>query len=433
VRKLWLMMTLLCALLPARPAVAEPPPEAVATVRLARAQETRAFTERSLQYLAGAPDCPRAVFVSYATSSEAPQITSQWYDVSQIRADLALAPPGDPLARCWAFRGFTFVDRLWDRATPSGGFFARADLAGEDVLRPDKFVDDNSLAGLAWMEAALSSADRLERQLMLGRAQATADFLMSGGVWDDTFGGGFWWNTTKGAAPEGKPAQTNGLAAEFFLQLYGLTGEPVYREWAEKTLAWLDTRLYDLHGGLYRWNVHYADLQRQQGEVVSDRFFNYDQGVLIEANLLAYQQLGEDQRYYQRAWSLGRRIDPVFWDQQRGGYNLEAGIPQVVTVYSAWLSQSFLMLYAVDRDPYWLERASANVDALNATLWDPANGGYYHRHYVCRDPGPPGCAGGASWSFDPAKHTVDQAWMQRVQALLATSLVKPDGKGASGQ
>jgi len=274
------------------------------------------------------------------------------------------------------------------------------------------------------MEAAQRAPDALERELMLGRARATADFLMQGGVWDDTFGGGFWWNTRHGDSEEGKPAQTNGLATEFFLQLYGLTGEPGYREWAEKTLAWLDRELFDPNGQLYRWSAHFGDLKQRKGEVVSDRFFSYDQGILIEANLLAYRYLGGDPRYLERARLLGRRIDPVFWDAEHGGYDLEAGLPQVYAVYSAWLSPSLLMLQREDPDPYWLERASANVDALNATLWDPGSGGYFQRHYVCRDAKAPGCGSGAHWVVDPEKTTVAQAWMQRSQALLASTLAQ---------
>jgi hypothetical protein len=410
----------------AAPAAAQPPPpEAVAGVRLARARETRSFTERALQHLSGGLDCPRAVFVSYRLADTVPEWVDQWYQVSQIWADLALASPNAPLTRCWANRAFTYLDRLWDRESPVGGFYPRADPEGEQVARPDKYADDNSLAGLAWMEAARRAPDPLERELMLGRARATATYLTESGLWDETFGGGFWWNNRRGDSIEGKPAQTNALAAEFFLQLYAMTAEPGYRAWAERTLAWLDAKLWDPGAQLYRWSVAFADLKQRQGEVVANRYFNYDQGIMIEAHLLAYAGLGNDPRHLERAQTIGRRLDPVFWDAQRGGYNLEAGIPQVFAVYSAWLTPSLLQLYQQDHDPYWLERASANIDALNASLWDAGNGGYYARHYVCRDPSPPGCGGSAAWAQDPAKHTVAQAWMQRAQALLAAALLGP--------
>ena len=218
-------------------------------------------------------------------------------------------------------------------------------------------------------------------------------------------------------------AQTNALAAEFFLSLYGFTGEPAYREWAVKTLGWLEAKLYDPQAQLYRWSVHFQDLEKRQGEVVANRFFNYDQGIMIEAYVLADRTLGGDPRHLERARSVARRLDPVFWGKEHGGYNLEAGVPQVFGVYSAWVSQSLMMLYDRDPDPAWLERATANLDALNVTLWDPGLGGYFHRHYACGNRTAPGCEGGAAWAVDPRKHTVDQAWMQRAQALLASTLM----------
>jgi Glycosyl hydrolase family 76 len=424
-RRAWLLVMLTgLALLQVGPAAIaqEPPGEVIAAVHLARAHETRAYTERALQHLSGGPDCLQAVFVSYARSDREPTVSDEWYDVSQIWADLALAQPDEPLTRCWAHRGFVFLDRLWDRTNATGGFFARADLEGEAISGDQKWADDNSLAGIVWLDAARRAPAGLERELLLGRARATARFLMFGGLWDDTFGGGFWWNSAKGTTIEGKPAQTNGLAAEFFLQLYAMTGEVAYRGWANQTLAWLDTTLYDPAAQLYRWSVHFTDLEQRRGEAVSEWFFNYDQGILSEANLLAYRLLGGDRGYYERAWSLARRLDPVFWNQVAGGYNLQAGVEAVYPVYSAWLSQSLLAWYDQDHDPYWLERAAANVDALNRAAWDPAHGGYFHAYYACGAPTAPGCESGAKWVADTSeKHTVDQAWMQRVQALLAAT------------
>src|SRR5207253_3173875 len=64
-------------------------------------------------------------------------------------------------------------------------------------------------------------------------AQREADFLLleSTGLWDTTFGGGFWWNTGRGDSVEGKPAQTNALAALFFARLSAATNDAPYREW----------------------------------------------------------------------------------------------------------------------------------------------------------------------------------------------------------
>ena len=396
-------------------------PSAAATLRV-QAMATRAFTERRFQFPGPGTECQVASFVSYAHSEDYPQMADEWYNASQIWADLALGAADEPRASCWAYRGITFLDRLWDSAAPIGGFWPRSDLAGEQVVRVDKYADDNSLTGSVWVEAAARAATPRERELMLWRARQTADFLIRGGLWDDTFGGGFWWNSRRGAMEEGKPAQTSGLAAEFFLRLYYATGDPYYRDWAIRTLDWLDRKLYSPEARLYRWTVHHIPKTDHQGEVLADRYFSYDQSILIEANLLAYWLLGGEPRYLERAMTLGRQLDPLFWDKQRGGYNLELGVPQVYTVYSAWIVPGLLALYEETGDASWLKRATANVEAINATMWDGRKGGYFQRHYACRNPAAPGCEGGAAWAVGPEKSVVDQAWMQRAQALLARAI-----------
>jgi hypothetical protein len=54
-----------------------------------------------------------------------------------------------------------------------------------------------------------------------------------------------------------------------------------------------------------------------------------------------------------------------------------------------------------------LNRAQANIDVLNTQLRDPVDGGYFS---MCN-------ADGSQRST--LKQTVDQAWMQRTQALLS--------------
>ena len=91
-------------------------------------------------------------------------------------------------------------------------------------------------------------------------AQREADFLQGSGLWDTTFGGGFWWNTGRGDSEEGKPAQTNALASLFFARLYEATGDAGYRDWALRSLLWLDTILYEPSRNLYRWSVAFQNI-----------------------------------------------------------------------------------------------------------------------------------------------------------------------------
>src|SRR5437763_1350934 len=117
----------------------------------------------------------------------------------------------------------------------------------------------------------------------LSRAIAVGEYLTRGPLWDDVFDGGFWWNSRRGDSVEGKPAQSNALAALLFLRLHALTGAQHWRSWAARTLAWLDAALWDAAADLTWYSVRYADPARRRGRALERRYFNYDQAILVEA------------------------------------------------------------------------------------------------------------------------------------------------------
>src|SRR5688500_5796067 len=143
-----------------------------------------------------------------------------------------------------------------------------------------------------------------KRQQYLHAARRQADFLIKSGLWDETFGGGFWWNTTRGSTLEGKPPQTNALAALFFGRLYQATDDPEYRSWMQRTLLWLDTILFDPSARLYRWSARYQDLVAKSGATVGRELINYDQSIAIEAQLVAAEIDGDPSRL-PRALAVG--------------------------------------------------------------------------------------------------------------------------------
>ena len=399
--------------------------------------------------LGDATSCAAARFLSYRRSDAEPDLADEWYVASQLWADTALLPraptvpplsavpiPGPVLAiplaldrslmaaarnvpetACQVGKSFLFLDRLWDDRT--GGYYPRANLTATEVDRGARYADDNSLTGLALLATAEAAPNPALRERYLRAALRTADFLLQSGLWDDTFGGGFWWNTNQGDTAEGKPAQSNALAAQFFARLYQATGAETYRGWALRTLDWLDRTLYEPTWQLYRWSVHYADPARRTGSpVVSDRYFNYDQSIAIEAQLLAATLTGNRQPL-ERARAIGRAVPPTFWNQALGGYNLEAGIDQVYTSYAAWTSLGHLALYAWDGDSRWWEWARVNAEAITAVMREP-DGGYAYRYYRCVDTTAPGCESPAVASVvDPTRDTAAQAWMQQLQTALA--------------
>jgi Fe-S cluster biogenesis protein NfuA len=400
-----------------------------AAARLRHAERTQASTRARLRVLGDADTCAQARYVAYRRSHAEPTIVDQWYLASQLWADAVLlaapdprrsdASAGGPADRCHLDKGFIFLDRLWDVET--GGYYPRSDLTGTAVERGVRFTDDNSLAGLALLDAAGSVNSVPARQRYLHAARREAEFLMTSGLWDETFGGGFWWNTHHGDTGEGKPTQSNALAALFFARLYRETGVEAYRAWSLRTIDWADAVLYDPVRQLYRWSVSYADPAARTGAIVHERYFNYDQGIAIEAQLEA-ARLDAAPGRRGRARDVGEAVHAAFWGQERGGYNLEAGIEQVYTAYAAWTSRGHLALYRSEGDPRWLDLARRNADALADALHE-GDGSYAYRHYRCVDVFAPGCESGLVRSV--VDHTLDtsaQAWPQHLQALLGTVL-----------
>jgi hypothetical protein len=397
-------------------------------------------TRAQLGVLGDAFSCPDARFVSFRRSNAEPETVDQWYVASQLWSDALLLNVGQRAelsttidwtpqdTRCYLDKGFIFLDRLWDYS--SAGYFPRSNPVGTMVDSGPRYADDNLIAGLALLETAVTTADPDTQERYIHAARREADFLLteSSGLWDTTFGGGFWWNTGRGDSEEGKPAQTNALASLFFARLYTATGDATYRDWALRSLLWLDTILYDPGRHLYRWSVSFQDLKQRTGAVISQRYFDYDQGIAVQAQLAA-MNLDADSNRLSRARDVARAVQSAFWSADLGGYNLEAGVDQVYTSYGAWTSLGDLALYDVDADPAWLDLARANLQALQTKLAEP-DGGFAYRAYRCVDRVAKGCESGTvTQVVDHLRDTSAQAWVQHLDEALAQRMLAAAAPG----
>lgn len=426
-----------------RPANARQTDMSPAATHLSAALATQSAARTTLGVLGDAFTCVDARLVSYRRSTREREITDQWYVASQLWADATLVSTADALrlantdgvaavspqqldaqsSQCYVDKGFLFLDRLWDYT--SAGYYPRSNPVGTTVdTTAARYGDDNSLGGLALLAAAQSTLDPGTRQRYIHAAQREADFLRQSGLWDETFGGGFWWNTGRGDSAEGKPAQTNGLAALFFARLYHVTGNPDDQAWALRTLLWLDTVLYEQSKHLYRWSVAYADIPKRSGSIIAQRYFNYDQGIGIQAQLAAFT-VDQDPGHAQRARDIGMATMSTFWSDELGGLNLEAGIQQVYAGFSAWATLGDLALSDLDGDTASLHRAADTAQAL-ATHLRAADGSYALRSYVCVDRIARGCENGETRVV--VDRTVDGAalaWTQHLEAALAARSAPP--------
>ena len=172
-----------------------------------------------------------------------------WYCVSQIYADAIMTLYGDSNYAPYMNNTYAWMNSLWDRGNPTGGYFAAVNTDGTGQ-GGGKYVDDNSLAGNVYLDCYAFSTG-LTRTNYLNSAEAIANWLMFSGQWDSTYGGGFWWSDSKTL----KPTQSNGLAEQLFLRLYQITGQPSYASWAKSIDSWLMSQMYDRTNGLYVWEI----------------------------------------------------------------------------------------------------------------------------------------------------------------------------------
>lgn len=369
-----------------KPPVVDPPVQA--TDYLAIAKETRNFVNNNLL---------TANFSYRANTTSHANNCFEWYNVSQIYADAALIAAGDASAMAYMNKTFQFMEGFWDKADQRGGYFASVNLNGTGA-GGDKFVDDNGLTGMVYLEA-YEVTDGADKAAYLAKARACADWLINSGLWDSTYGGGFWWNTAK---PD-KPTQSNGLALQLFAKLYTITGESTYRDWAVQVNNWLRNNMFDSASGLYIWKIDGGGAGTKHYEK-----FTYDNAIMLEADIL-FGKATNDASYLAKAQAIGNAMNAVLWNSQYKGYifNTDPTQTRINPAWCGWGTQGMIRLYEQDKDDKWLTYARNNIDALNKAARNADSKAYYY------------FAGFDGNNRAPEIEGVDQAWMQRIQAMMA--------------
>lgn len=330
---------------------------------------------------------------SYRVNTDAQNNSAyEWYNVSQIYADAAMIAGGDATYQAGMDATFIWMNGLWDKSDPNGGYFAFANLDGSGASGT-KYVDDNSLTGVVYLDAYDVSTDA-SKDKYLAAAKNCANWVIKSGLWDTTFGGGFWWSTDK----PNKPTQSNALALQLFLRLYKITGNSVYRDWAVSVNTWLNSKMYDSSKGLYIWQI-------ESSGQVDKQIFTYDNAIMLEAELL-WMTAMNDNSYLVKAQAMGTAMNSVLWDASHNVYIFNTADIRINPTYCGWASQAMIKLYQADNNSTWLTYAKGNIDAINVVMRDAASHGYWQ--YA-----------GLDGSNRYGMEGVDQAWMQRLQAMLS--------------
>jgi uncharacterized protein YyaL (SSP411 family) len=151
------------------------------------------------------------------------------------------------------------------------------------------------------------------------------------------------------------------------------------------------------------------------------RYFGYDQAIVVRALLRLHRSDPNGGEHLSRAQALGRTTDRAFWHPELGGYTLEAGMPDLYAPYGAWVSQALLDLYTADGDPFWRDRARANLDALEQVFRGSEPGTYYRMAFPCVGERVSLCRRGEQWGLDRNVYTMTQALIQHAAALQAAA------------
>jgi len=388
------------------------------------ALQAQRYTWQHLAYTDGpfaarAADCASAPYVSYRRTDVPDTIVSDhWYAALQVRADGALVRLGEDEFRCEVDKAVAWMELLW--SPRHRGYAPRADLDGSNQTLTDVYADDNAIIGLAFVEAARVTRDPEMRARSLEGARRAAGFLVTTGLWDATFGGGLWWTNQREGLGEGKPALPTALMAQLMAELYAETGDAAYRQHALDALDWLDRTLWSTHHELYAYGIDIAPGDPSRAVVADESYFGYDQAAVIQALLALHRLEPGDGAYLDRAQRIGRAVDRQFWQPELGGYTLQASVLDQYAPYGAWISEALLDLYATDGDPFWRDRARANLDALAATFGN-GEGGYYRLAFKCTGERMALCRPGEQYGLERVVYSMSQATMQRAAALLAAA------------
>lgn len=317
----------------------------------------------------------------------------EWYNASQLYADAAMVASGDNSYAPYMNNTFQWLQNLWDKSDKNGGYFAGGNLDGSGASGT-KYVDDNSLTGVAYLAAYDVTTGTTQAQYLTA-AENIANWLINSGLWDTSFGGGFWWNTDKPV----KPTQSNAIALQFFLRLYQITGQSVYHDWAVQINTWLNTKMLDSATGLYIWQI-------ESNGTLDTYKFTYDNAIMVDAELL-WAKVMNDNSYLGKAQALGNAMINTLYNKTYNVFIFNTNDIRVNGCYCGWASQAMIDLYVADGNSNWLTYAKANIDRINLVLKSSSNNGYYQ--YASLD------GAGRYTNMEG----VDQAWMQRVQVLLS--------------
>lgn len=202
-----------------------------------------------------------------------------WFPSSWWNSAVALQTIGDYMERTGDRRYLPQLDNTYEK---DKGAFPPGYLSGDPLLGnfTSRAIDDSEWWGLTWIQAY----DLTGKQKYLDMAVTIAEFVND--YWDDTCGGGVWWNGERTY----KNAVTNGLWIRFTAELHNrIDGDT---QWLKKSQAgwdWLTGSGLINSDGLVNDGLN--DDCTNNGQTV----YSYNQGLAIGAGLELWRATGDDE------------------------------------------------------------------------------------------------------------------------------------------
>ncbi len=245
-------------------------------------------------------------------------------------------------ARLIGLRSYLDID---NSGAPEGTFTSTLGAFDGTVAPPtgpggNKYYDDNEWVGIELMRIY----ELGHNAAALGSAEAIMAFVMAG--WDAD---------PELACPGGVPFSnssenterntvTDGPGAELALQLYRVTGNVQYLQFAQQAYEWVRQCLLESNG-------LYADHIGPHG-TVAQTYWSYNQGSMIGAGVLLYQATGNSAYLFQARQTA--QVALAYYTPERLG----SEIPFFVSVYF----RNMLYLDSVTHDPPGTKLAQPYVD-----------------------------------------------------------------------
>ncbi|NHC15443.1 hypothetical protein G9H71_16815 [Motilibacter sp. E257] len=200
-----------------------------------------------------------------------------WFPSSWWNSAVALQTVGDYMQRTGDRRYLAQLDNTFEK---NKGVFPAGYLSGDPLLGnfTSRAIDDSEWWALTWIQAY----DLTKDQKYLDMAVTIADYV--NGYWDDTCGGGVWWDAERTY----KNAVTNGLWVRLTAELHNrIPGDTAWLAKSRTAWEWLDASGMINSSGLVNDGLDGAC--RNNGGTV----WSYNQGLAIGAGLELWRATGD--------------------------------------------------------------------------------------------------------------------------------------------